>query len=172
MTHLIIDIIDSVDFLDTPSFRPSDNDGTFLAAIEAKQRSEFSKGESQLLAYLCILRETQRCTNKINTDMHGFWTDEMQYAFICIRANGTVQQSRPYDIQRSDKDLKAVFNFVVSVLEVAMKSTPNATPTKPGVVREKEVDGFQGEMWEKIYKSYEEPNLDFTEYEEREAMDI
>jgi hypothetical protein len=149
-----------------------DKDGTFLAAIEAKQRSEFSKGESQLLAYLCILRETRRRTNKINTDVRGFWTDGMQYTFMCIRANGVVQQSRLYDIQRGDKDLKTVFNFVVNMFEVAMKSTPNATPTKPGVDREKEVEGFQGEVWEKIYKSYEELNLDFTEYEEGEAMDI
>ncbi|KAI9783410.1 MAG: hypothetical protein M1839_003945 [Geoglossum umbratile] len=149
-------------------------DGTFIAAMEAKQRSEFSKGESQLLAYLCILRETRRRANKVNINVQGFWTDGMQYTFMCIRANGVVQQSRHYDIQSNDKDFKTVFNFVVNMFEVAMKSTPNATPTKPGVVREKEVGDFQGEGWEKIYESYKELSLDFTEYEdeEGEAMDI
>jgi hypothetical protein len=31
------------------------DEGTLLVAIEAKQRSEFSKGEAQLIAYLAIL---------------------------------------------------------------------------------------------------------------------
>jgi hypothetical protein len=35
------------------------DEGALLVAIEAKQRSEFSKGEAQLIAYLAILRENR-----------------------------------------------------------------------------------------------------------------
>lgn len=35
-------------------------EGNFLIAIGAKQPSEFSKGEAQLLVYLAVLRESRR----------------------------------------------------------------------------------------------------------------
>ncbi|KAI9764770.1 MAG: hypothetical protein M1840_008039 [Geoglossum simile] len=47
-------------------------DGNIIAAMEAKQTSEFSTGEVQLLAYLAILHENRHRTGKINTDAQGF----------------------------------------------------------------------------------------------------
>jgi hypothetical protein len=38
--------------------------GNFLIAIDVKQPSELTKGEVQLLAYLAMLREFRRHTNK------------------------------------------------------------------------------------------------------------
>ncbi|KAH0553060.1 hypothetical protein GP486_006748 [Trichoglossum hirsutum] len=90
-----------------------ENVGSFLSAIKAKQRSEYSEGEIQLLAYLCIL----------------------------------LQQSRLYNIYYGDKDLKMVFNFIMNLFEVTMENTSNATLTKPGMVKGKEVEEFQEEMW-------------------------
>jgi hypothetical protein len=49
-----------------------------------------------------------------------------------------------------------VFNFIVSMMETAMKSTPNATPTKPGQLQEKEVNHFQDEVWLKVFALVDE----------------
>jgi len=68
-----------------------------------------------------------------------------------------------------------VFNLVVTLFGVAMKSALNATPIKPGVVRGKEVGGFEEGALEKVYKSYEGIDIEFPEEEEEgegEPMDI
>lgn len=42
-----------------------------------------------------------------------------------------------------------------------MKSTPNATPTKPGQKRDKEIRDFDDEVWDRIYKLYDKAMKDF-----------
>jgi hypothetical protein len=49
------------------------DEGTLLIAMEAKQRSEFSKGEAQLIAYLAILRENRLKARKPNIITQGFF---------------------------------------------------------------------------------------------------
>ena len=66
------------------------DEGTLLIAIEAKQRSEFSKGEAQLIAYLAILRENRLRARKTNIITQGFYSDGSRFAFICITADGTI----------------------------------------------------------------------------------
>ena len=105
-----------------------DSLGTLLAAVEAKTRSEYSKGEAQLLCYLAILREQRLQAGKTNVVTQGFWSDGFRYTSMSINNSGTVEQSRCFDIM-SDDGLKTIFNFIVSILETSMKSTPNATPT-------------------------------------------
>lgn len=46
-----------------------------------------------------------------------------------------------------------VFNFISRMIETAMKSTPNATPTKPVEQQEKEINHFKGEIWSKLFDS-------------------
>jgi hypothetical protein len=126
------------------------DEGTLLIAMKAKQRSEFSKGEAQLIAYLAILREDRLRMRKTNVVTQGFYSDGSRFAFICITADGTIELSSIFDI-KLEKGLKAVFNFIVTMMVTAMKSTPNATPTKPGPLREKEVNRFQDEVWLKVF---------------------
>lgn len=126
------------------------DEGTLLIAIEAKQRSEFSKGEAQLIAYLAILRENRLRARKTNIITQGFYSDGSRFAFICITADGSIERSPIFEIE-FEKDLKMVFNFIVTMMETAMKSTPNATPTKPGKLREKEINHFEDEVWSKVY---------------------
>lgn len=131
------------------------DEGTLLVAMEAKQRSEFSKGETQLIAYLAILRENRLRMRKTNVVTQGFYSDGSRFAFICITADGTIERSLIFDIEY-EKGLKTVFNFIVTMMDTAMKSTPNATPTKPGPLREKEVNHFQDEVWLKVYAQIDE----------------
>jgi hypothetical protein len=129
------------------------DEGALLIAMEAKQRSEFSKGEAQLIAYLAILRENRVRAKKTNITTQGFYSDGSRFAFICITADGEIERSRTYDIEfQGELELKTVFNFIVTMMETAMKSTPNATPTKPGQLQEKEVNHFKDEVWSKVFK--------------------
>ena len=49
-----------------------------------------------------------------------------------------------------------VFSFFVAMLETALKSTPTATPTKPGVLQDKEIHNFDDGVWSKVYTSMDE----------------
>jgi len=134
----------------TLGYGTAGDEGALLIAMEAKQRSEFSKGEAQLIAYLAILRENRVRAKKTNLITQGFYSDGARFAFICITADGIIQESAIFNIDHV-WDLKMVFNFIVTMMETAMKSTPNATPTKPGQLQEKEVNQFQDEVWVKVY---------------------
>jgi hypothetical protein len=126
------------------------DEGALLIAMEAKQMSEFSKGKAQLIAYLAILRENRLRAKKTNIGTQGFYSDGSLFAFICITADGSIQQSAIFNID-FESHLKIVFNFIVTIIETAMKCTPNATPTKPGQQQEKEVNHFEDEVWTKVY---------------------
>jgi len=99
-------------------YSPLGSEGSLLIAIEAKQRSKFSEGENQLIAYLA--------------------------------ADGIVQQSRIFNVNFR-RDLKIVFNFIITMMETAMKSTLTAMPTKPGHLQEKEINHYKKEVWSKVY---------------------
>ena len=127
--------------------------GTLLAVIEAKTRDDYSKGEAQLLTYLAILWEKRRQMERTNVATQGFWTDGTQYTFMSITNSGVVEQSQRYDTL-TDAGLKTIFNFTVTILVTAMVSTLNATPTKPGIQREKEIHSYDSEVWQKVYVSF------------------
>lgn len=40
-------------------YNTPEDEGTLLVAMAAKQRSEFSKGEAQLIAYIAMLRQNR-----------------------------------------------------------------------------------------------------------------
>lgn len=126
-----------------------------LIAIEAKQRLEFSRGEAQLITYLAILRENRLRAREANIITQGFYSDGSWFAFICITASGTVNRSRIFDTGLAS-DLKMVFNFIITMMETAMKSIPNASSTKPGQLQEKEVSHFESEVWLKVFTHVEE----------------
>jgi hypothetical protein len=145
--------------------------GTLLVAMEAKQRSEFSRGEAQLIAYLAILREHRLRARKTNIITQGFYSDGMRFAFICITADGIIEKSAIFEINFA-RDLKMVFNFIVTMMETAMKSTPNATPTKPGQLQEKEVDHYKDEVWSKVYALVEESVVMCSDDDMEDAIDV
>ncbi|MCJ1383559.1 hypothetical protein MMC17_006673 [Xylographa soralifera] len=136
-------------------YSSKDEDGALLVAVEAKQRSEFSTGESQLITYLAILRENRRRAGKTNIITQGFYSDGTRFGFVCIRDNGAIVQSPTWDTQAGG-GLRMVFSFIVAMLETAMKSTPTATPTKPGVLQDKEIHNFDDEVWSKVYTLMDE----------------
>jgi len=147
------------------------DEATLLVAMEAKQRSEFSKGESQLIAYLAILRENRLRARKTNIITQGFYSDGMRFAFICITADGTIEQSAIFNIDFA-RDLKMVFNFIVTMIETFTKSTPNATPTKPGQLQEKEVNHFKDEVWLKVFALVDESVMMCSDDDMEDAIDV
>ena len=133
-------------------YSSKDEDGALLVAVEANQRSEFSAGESQLITYLAILRENRRRAGKTDIVTQGFYSDGAHFRFVCIKDDGTIMQSSIWEI-RTEEGLSMVFSFIVAMLETALKSTPTASPTKPGILQDKEIHNFDDEVWLKIFKS-------------------
>jgi hypothetical protein len=113
-------------------------DGTVLLAVEAKREEQFSTAKGQLLAYLATIRQLRIQANKENVMTQGFYSDGENYRFICIRNDGTVMRSRPYDTSFK-RDLKSVFNFLLGMLTTAADSSPNTSPMKPGKERDEKI---------------------------------
>jgi len=147
------------------------DEGTLLIAMEAKQRSEFSRGEAQLIAYLAILRENRLRARKTNIMTQGFYRDGTRFAFIHITADGIIEKSAIFEINFA-RDLKMVFNFIVTMMETAMKSTPNASPTKPGQLQQKEVNRYKDEVWSKVYALVEESVVMCSDDDMEDAIDV
>ncbi len=137
-------------------YSSKDEDGALLVAVAAKQRSEFSTRESQLIAYLAILQEKRRRAGKTNMVTQSFYSDGTRFGFVSIKDDGTIVQSPTWDT-RAEGGLGMVFSFIVTMIETAMKSTPTATPAKPGVqLQEKAIHNFDDEVWSKVYKLMDE----------------
>jgi hypothetical protein len=61
--------------------------------------------------------------------IQGFYTDRDRYYFISINNEGLIKESSIYSIF-NPQDGKIIFNFIVIILESAMKSFPNVSSTK------------------------------------------
>lgn len=131
-------------------YSSKDEDGALLVAVEAKQRSEFSSGESQLITYLAILRENRRRAGKTNIITQGFYSDGIRFEFVTIKDSGDIVQSPTWDIC-VEGGLSMIFSYIVAMLEGALKSTPTISPTKPGVLQDREVHNFDDEVWKKVF---------------------
>ena len=94
-----------------------------------------------MIAYLAILRENRLRAKKTNITTQDFYSNSIRFAFICNTADRIIKRSLVFDTN-SVSQLKLVFSFIITIIETAIKSTPNALPTKPGKQREKEVNYF------------------------------
>ena len=127
--------------------------GTYLVAIEAKRYELFSCGQSQLLTHLAILRELCIRAGKTNIIAQSFYTDGYWYCFMAVDVDGKIERSPIYDIS-SQQDRKTVFNFIITILEAALKSSPTVTPAKADEQHDKEINNFEGEIWSMFYSPY------------------
>lgn len=152
-------------------YKSMGDEGSLLNAMVAKQRSEFSKGEAQLTAYLAILRENRRRAKKVNYRTQGFYSDGTRFGFLCITEEGVVRHSRIFDISKKG-ELKVVFSFIVNMMETAMKMTPTVTPTKLGPRRDLEVESYHDEVWTEIYKWVHESVVVSPDSTEDDLIDI
>jgi hypothetical protein len=75
----------------TLGYNTTGEEGSPLVAIEAKEESEFSKGQAQLTTYLAILRENRKGARKTNVTTQGFHSNGMQFAFIRITKGGSLR---------------------------------------------------------------------------------
>ncbi len=139
--------------------------GTFLVAMEAKRRELFSSAEPQLLTYLAILRELRIKAGKTNAVTQGFYTDGYQYRFMAINADGEVESSALYDVLTPEGG-KTVFNFIVTILDSAMKCSPTVTPTKAVEQQEKEISNFTGGVWSEVSYPNVSPQIESVGEEE------
>lgn len=128
--------------------------GTILVAVEVKRRGLFSSAKSPLITHLTILRELRIRTGKTNTVTQGFYTNGYLYRFMFINADGEIGDSLIYNI-REQGNLKTVFNFIVTILETALKSSPTVTAPTSGEQYDKEmIHNLDGETWSMDYAPY------------------
>ncbi|KAE8446626.1 hypothetical protein EG329_011819 [Mollisiaceae sp. DMI_Dod_QoI] len=140
-------------------------DGAVLLVVEAKREDLFSGAEGQLLAYLATIRQLRIQANKENVMTQGFYSDGRRYTFICIRNDGTVMRSRPYDTSFK-RDLKLAFNFLLGMLITAANSSPNTSPIKLGKERDEKIKNLD---WDVFVKVVEDTDDDTDSEEEDES---
>ena len=95
----------------------------------------------------------------------GFYSDGENYRFICIRNDGTVMRSHPYDTSFK-RDLKSVFNFLLGMLITAANSSPNTSPMKPGKERDEKIKNLD---WDVFVRVVEDTDDDTDSVEEDES---
>jgi hypothetical protein len=127
-------------------------DGTVLLAVEAKRQKFLFDTEAQLLAYLATIRQLRIQANKKNVMTQGFYSDGENYRFLCIRNNGTVMKSAPYDVSIHSRHLKSVFNFLLGMLITAAESLPNTSPTKPGTEQDERIENFDQDVFVEVFE--------------------
>jgi hypothetical protein len=77
-------------------------------------------------------------------------------------------KSPPYDVSLSPKNLKLVFNFLLSILVPAAESSPNTSPTKPGTEQDERIKNFDQEVFVKVF---EDLGTDVEEEDDMEEDD-
>lgn len=75
------------------------DNGTVLVVMQAKRREAFSEAESQLLAYLAILRQLRIQARQTNTAVQGFFTYGERSTFMAIRDDS--RASAPMSLKRT-----------------------------------------------------------------------
>lgn len=133
-------------------------EGSFVIAVEAKKPTTLFSAEPQLLTYLAMMRDQRKAMGKTNDTVQGFFTDGRHYVFMAIENDGTVKTSQSL-LVLNPAGRKSIFNFIVHILETAMKSTLNATSTKPGEGRDKEIREYKTEVWEQVYARIMTPEI-------------
>lgn len=69
---------------------------------------------------------------------------------MAITSDRKIKESQIYDIKRQSNK-KSVFNFVITILEIAIKSSLTITPTKAGKQRDNKINNFDKEIWSMVY---------------------
>ncbi|KAL0636951.1 Maltase MalT [Maublancomyces gigas] len=149
--------------------------GTILAAIEAKRRETFSEAESQLLAYLAVLRQLHIQGGKTNTTVEGFFTDGERYTFMAIRNDGIIQRSHVFEIDVNEPgatQLKSIFNFMVTMLNTSSPSIPHAIPTKASATRDCGITDYDNTMLGKAHPRTDIPIPDWTSDSDDNLLDL
>lgn len=155
--------------------RDSVDSGTIVVAIEAKRRETFSVAESQLLAYLAILRQLHIQGGKMNTTVQGFFTDGERYTFMAIRNDGIIQRSHVFEIDVNEPgatQLKSIFNFMVTMLDTSSPSIPHGTPTKPGATRDCGITHYDNTMLGKAHLTNDIPIPDWASDSDENLLDL
>jgi len=120
-----------------------------------QNRDQYSVPESRNSSPTLPFSENRRRAGKTNIITQGFYSDGTRFGFVCIKDSGAIMQSPTWDT-KAGGGLRMVFSFIVAMLETALKSTPTATPTKPGVLQDKEIHNFDDEVWSKVYALMDE----------------
>jgi len=126
------------------------NLGAVLIAVRAKSPKTFFQADTQLLAYLAILRKFHQQETKRSIAVQGFYSDGEQYVFACIREDGKVFRSLTYNRYERDH-MGVIFNWIVRMLASASKSSPSSSPTKAGKDGEEVLTNFDDKVFLKLY---------------------
>lgn len=143
--------------------------GRYVIAVAAKTQSGLGSAESQLLAYLAMMRAERLAALEPNPVVQGFVTDGREYQFISINNGGLVRMSHRLRTMH-EGNRKTIYNWIIEMMETAIKGTPSASPTTSDVVKHHEINTFDSAVWKRSYntlvqsveiKEYDEDTMDF-----------
>ena len=77
-------------------------------------------------------------TEKISIDVQDFYSDGTLFDFISIDTDDIIRRSIIYDIPLSSY-LKAVFNFIETILDIVLRKISTVLSTKAKNIRDKEI---------------------------------
>lgn len=143
--------------------------GSYVIAVEAKSPSELGSAESQLLAYLGMMRAERIAASKKNPVVQGFVTDGREYQFISINNDGLVRMSERLRIMH-EGNRKTIYNWIITMMDTAIRGTPSASPTKQAVLRDQEINQFDSTVWRRSYNALVH-SVEIKEFDE-DTMDL
>lgn len=143
--------------------------GSYVIAVEAKCPSELASAESQLLAYLGMMRAERIAASKQNPVVQGFVTDGREYQFMSISNDGLVRMSERLRIMH-EANRKSIYNWIITMMDTAIRGTPSASPTKHGMLRDHEINQFDNTVWRRSYNALVQ-SVEIKEFDE-DTMDL
>jgi hypothetical protein len=100
-----------------------------LLAVEAKKMHNLDSAFPQLVVYLASIRESRLSQGQSDASVYGVASDGYSWIFVTITHDGTLQESRRFDIKANPEDLRTILGCVRYILEKsASVGGPNMAP--------------------------------------------
>jgi hypothetical protein len=131
--------------------------GLVLLAVRTENESSIGKLQCQLLTYFAMVRALRMQNEKKNAPVQGFYSDGEFYRFMAIDPGGHVRYLKLYD---TEFELQTIFNWILTMLETAARSSPTTTPAKPGLERDSEINRYRENHFLRLYRPEEEREND------------
>jgi len=101
---------------------------SLLLLVEAKFHGSVAQAIPQLIVYLAALRQSRLERNRTDTSLYGLASDGYVFVFLKISQDGTVMQSRRFNLLEGH--LKKVLGCLTHVLEITASRSPKSTPER------------------------------------------
>lgn len=97
-----------------------------------------------MFAYLGMMQSERIGSLKTNPVIQGFVTNWREYQFMSISNDAVVGMSLRLRIL-NERDRKTIYHWIIAMIDTAIKGTPSASPTNPGIIKVRGLTKGSGE---------------------------